>query len=167
MAITVEKALNRMQEELSSAFPQPDSQLEKAVQNFTRHQKALQDVIAQARQMALSQEQARQLFDKFSAQRQMLAIGLIQVKARYAGDPKLSTLSQLLAKIIKGLDDVLICLQVLLDAYEGYAAPVPKTLGPAWEKVLDHVLLYHELQTRMKESRKRISLDELRRRYEL
>lgn len=168
MAVTVEKTLTRMKE-LADTFPRHSDRLDTAMRNFTRHQKALQGVIAQVRQIELSRDQARSLFDRFAEQRQMLVLGLIQIKARYAGDAKLPDLVQIIEKIVKQLDDVLICLQILLDAFDGYAAPdkLPKTLGPVWEKVLDHVLLYHELQARMKGLRRSITLAELDARYGL
>ncbi|MCL6642823.1 MAG: hypothetical protein K6T71_05825 [Candidatus Bipolaricaulota bacterium] len=146
-----------------------EDRLDKVLKRVAHSQRLIQRVIAQARRIELGRDDAQLLFDQFNQHRQRMSLAAIQLKARYSGHPQLSLVIKALEKTAKQIDDALVGLQVLLDAYAGYAAPekLPKTLGPAWEKVLDHVLLYHELQKRTKESQKKISLDELRAQYGL
>ncbi len=162
-------AIARHLQQLERVFFWQGDRLDKVMKQVAHNQQLIKRVVEQARQVELSRDDAQLLFERLNRQRQRISLAAIQLKARYAGHPQLSPVIKALEKTAKQIDDALICLQVLLDAYAGYAAPakLPKTLGPTWEKVLDHVLLYHELQERMKEPQKKISLDELRARHGL
>jgi hypothetical protein len=164
-ATAIAKHLQRLEKML---FWQED-RLDKVMKKVTHSQQLIKSAIEQARRVELSEDDAQLLFDKLNQQRHRISLAAIQLKARYSGHPQLSRVIKALEKTAKQIDNALIGLQVLLDAYAGYAAPakLPKTLGPTWEKVLDHVLLYHELQERMKGSQKKISLDEFRAQYGL
>jgi len=162
-------AIARHLQQLEKVLFWQGDRLDKVMKRVTHNQQLIKRVVEQARRVELGRDDAQLLFDQLNQQRHRISLAVIQLKARYSGHPQLPPVIKALEKTAKQIDDALIGLQVLLDAYAGYAAPakLPKTLGPAWEKVLDYVLLYHELQERMKESPKKVSLDELRARHGL
>ncbi len=165
MTITIQSVINdsktfseRLLKELPSQSQIPPAKLE----SFRALRRYVEQLASEIRKLDVRKEQAAKLYERFKMLNGELEEGLVQIQARYTGDPLLKPLGDAIRGILNIYSELLIDLRVLLDAYEGSApARIRTTLGPHWEKLLDHILLYHELKAREKEAGQKISLDEL------
>jgi hypothetical protein len=138
------------------------------IKRFEINREIEKQLAAALRQFEPTREQTAHFYTQFKTLKADLEEGLIQIRARYEGDPRLRELISILSSMIKICDDLLIDLKVLEDAYEGRApVKIRSTLGKRWAALLDHILLYHELRDREKDTDPEISLEELDEKYGL
>jgi len=155
-------------EKLLKELPSQDQIPPAKLESFKALRQYVEQLVSEIRQLDLTKEQAANLYDRFKMLKSELEEGLVQIQARYTGDPLLKPLGGAIRGIVKIYTELLVDVKVLLDAYEGSPpAQIRTTLGPHWKRLFDHILLYQELKAREKEPGPKISLDELKAKHGL